>query len=146
MDDLGTILYLVFAVLAAVFSMIKKNNQRKKTNSPTPSAEPDSGSVLDDLLPEFKKLFDEPRTEPTPVENFEPDPELFKKPEPKPREITIEEKKRQLDRISTLDTKAKAANKTKQQKPIEVEDETEENWFNARQAIIYSEILKRPEY
>ena len=64
------------------------------------------------------------------------------KPKPKPAVNDFEEKKRQLQSVTNRIPKQKNT-----EEPITVSTEDiESGWFDAKQAVIYSEILKRPEF
>ncbi|TLX77786.1 hypothetical protein E9993_03830 [Labilibacter sediminis] len=133
MDDFGTIIYIIFTIIAVVFSIIKKSNQ--KTNPTTPPASTDSFDPFEEDIPSFESIFGEKQTPPT------PEPVASSKPT-KPTKVLdeLEKKKKEIDdrfaRIKKTDVSHKQ----------EVEDisKQDERWFNLREAVIYSEILKRP--
>lgn len=132
MDDFGSIIYIVFTIIAVVFSIMKKNKQKEKTTTiPTESSDP-----LNEVLPTFEKIFGNEKLNPVPkpVDISEP----IKK-----KEVvnSFEAKKREMEsRFSRI----------KKEKPVEKEiskesSEEQETYFNLRKAVIYSEILRRPD-
>ncbi len=135
MDDLGNILYILFAIAAVVFNIMRKGKQ-DKTSTPPPV---DTKDPFEDIIPKFEQMFKpEEKAQYEPVKiNIEKKP----KKEPKPVLNDFEEKKKQIQaRVNRI------PNKKTKETLIEVEEISEPGWFNAREAIIYSEILKRPEF
>jgi hypothetical protein len=131
MDDLGTIIYIIFMILAIVFSILKKSNHTKP-----PEESVDEHDPFEETIPSFEKIFGmEKREEPKPVQ---------KNVTPKPEQETIQsfkEKKKQMASIQRIDKQAEL----KKEKDADMHEE-KDSWFNARDAIIYSEILKRPDF
>lgn len=131
MDDLGNILYILAMLAAVVFSAFKKKKQVKRAEQmpeemPTPYHPMDE----DDIVRELKELFQQPKAAaPEPVKS-KVEPQPFLKPE------------------NTF----KPKNRVKEpKKPIFEEAESVEEGFgfnkeqiDLRQAVIYSEILRRP--
>lgn len=133
MDDFGSIIYIVFTIIAIVFSIMRKSNQKAK---PTPPSVPTgSGDPFDEALPTFENIFG--------GENKNPVPEPVVATEPvKKKEVvnSFEEKKRE---INSRFSRIKKDTPLKEETVNEIYEE-KENWFNLRKAVIYSEILKRP--
>ncbi len=146
MDDLGSILYLVFTVAAVIFSIVKKSNQNKNKKAVTSDSAtaPKSGSkdVLEDIFPQLKGMFEPQVEKPTFIKE-----EPTSKPKPVVNKRSYEfEKTRKTTLRSSEKTSLKTKVKEKNQESIKREVKYENHWFDARQAIIYSEILKRPDF
>ncbi len=132
MDDFGDILYVLAMLAALVFSVIKKSNQAKKRPSVPMDTEPDPFEPMEEepIIQDLRDLF-KPR-QPRPQPATEPS---VQKTEPVTGRQTI------ISRIPHRLTK-----------PLEVIDLDEtsaptdlfEEGIDLRQAVIYSEILKRP--
>lgn len=136
MDDIGNILYILAMLAALVFSAYKKQKQSKRQQQPMPEEEhrPAYDPMdEDDVLTELKELFGKPKAEPKPVV----EEAVVQKVEVKPKPLVIQDEK--------------VSEKVKQE-PIRLEvydDEPEgfifdKEQIDLRQAVIYSEILKRP--
>jgi hypothetical protein len=134
MDDFGTIIYIIFTILAIVFSILKKSNQAKPTEERTDEHDP-----FEEPIPSFEKIFGmEKKEEPKPVQKIETS---------KQNQETVQsfkEKKKLVD-TSIQQRNNLADHKKRKEKEADLQKE-KGSWFNAREAIIYSEILKRPEF
>lgn len=133
MDDIGNILYILAMLAALVFSAYKKQKQAKK-QVPMPEDEQPAYHPMDeeDIVDELRELFQKPKVEkPTPG---------VKKPSPvKPAEVKSSKK------VEVRKSKPVIKEEIK----LEVFDEVDDMGFDKeqidlRQAVIYSEILKRP--
>jgi len=134
MDDLGNILYILVAIAAVIFNISRKGKKAKPSTPPVETKDP-----FEDLIPKFEQLFKpEVKNQENPV-SVSPKKDI--KQEPKPVLNDFKEKLKQVhsktNRIPNIKTKEIL---------IEVIEDSEPGWFNAREAIIYSEILKRPEF
>ncbi len=145
MDDLGNIFYILFAIVAIIFNVMRKG-KKANPSTPPPVDNDNNNDPFEDMIPKFEQLF-------KPEESPKPQPEVITtpvaekkapkfKPKPQPPVNDFEEKKRQLQSVTTRIPKQKTT-----EKPIKISSEhTESSWFDAKQAVIYSEILKRPEF
>ncbi|WP_439181671.1 hypothetical protein [Carboxylicivirga taeanensis] len=133
MDDIGNILYVLAMVAALVFSAFKKQKQAKK--DVTLPSDPPTYHPMDE-----EDIVDELR-------------ELYQKPKPKKQEPVVEKRKGFVSPFANDQRFAKAQEAQKaKKKPLKVEvleEEGEDLAFDKeqidlRQAVIYSEILKRP--
>ncbi len=150
MDDLGSILYLVFTVLAVIFSIVKKSNQNKEKKSVTTDTTHEDESVgkdiLEDIIPQLKGMFDKPNIERNTVEPNITKQKIITKPEPisSRSDYQFAQQKSTLNSSSKNSVREKVKSSSSEPKGKVVE--SSESWFNAREAIIYSEILKRPDF
>ncbi len=134
MDDLGNILYILFAIAAVIFNIMRKGKQAKPSTPPVDTKDP-----FEDIIPKFEQMFKPEEKAQHKQVNI--NSEKKSKKEPKPVLNDFEEKKRQIQaKVNRI------PNKKTKETLIEVEEISEPGWFNAREAIIYSEILKRPEF
>ena len=132
MDDFGDILYVLAMLAALVFSVIKKSNQAKKRPSVPMDTEPDPFDPMEEepIIQDLRDLFKPRQPRPQPATEAS-----VQKTEPVTVRPTI------ISRIPHRLTK-----------PLEVIDLDEtsaptdffEEGIDLRQAVIYSEILKRP--
>ena len=155
-------IYIVFAILYVIYSIVKavkKNSQQKPvTKKPEPSqtVRPPTSSPLPNPGDDMKKMLEE-------ILGKTPEVKIPAKPIVRPEPVKI---KQQPAKIITHAQKIKASpshipHRTKEEvkpflsgekeiaKKVFVETEVEEERdldFDIRQAIIYSEILKRPQY
>ncbi len=141
MKDIGNIIYIVFVIIAVVFSVINKANKNKSSNRQPPG----KGDSPRPGFPDFETLFeesDEPEEEPLEHPVFE-NSESPVKIEPEVVRNDFQERMRQIE----IDKK-RSFNKRKEESILrDVKKESESSFkFNAKEAIIYSEILKRPEF
>ncbi|MBR8536586.1 hypothetical protein KDU71_13510 [Carboxylicivirga sediminis] len=134
MDDIGNILYILAMLAALVFSAFKKQKQAKK-QMPAPDEQAPTYHPMDeeDIVSELKELFQKPKIE-------TPKPAVVKSPE-----------KNQATAFRTFKKEVKKTAPTPPPAPVilEVEELEEVSYFDKeqidlRQAVIYSEILKRP--
>ncbi|MBS2211671.1 hypothetical protein KEM09_09670 [Carboxylicivirga mesophila] len=134
MDDIGNILYILAMLAALVFSAFKKQKQAKK-QMPAPDEQAPTYHPMDeeDIMGELKELFQKPKVE-------KPKPAAVKSPV-----------KSHTTPFRTLNKDVKKAAPVPASAPIvlEVDESDEASFFDKeqidlRQAVIYSEILKRP--
>ncbi len=138
MDDFGTIIYIIFTIIAIVFSIIKKSNQ-KRQDTPAPSS---SNDPFDEVIPDFEQLFKSEKGETEKTLQMESVKEVVKPTQAKTTAHEFQEKMKQMEsKMSRISSR----NKIKREEE-ETSSEESKSWFNARQAIIYSEILKRPDF
>lgn len=140
MEDLGDILYIIFAIIAVVYSVIKKGAQKAKEATP-PIFEQDEDYESFDA--DDRTIEGPPGSRATvmqtaPVYNHEPIKSRV-------LDDSMEEKKRQMEQNFSRIKRTSNFKKT-----VEGEEEfTGTNFmsdFDLRQAVIYSELLKRPEF
>lgn len=132
MDDFGDILYILVLLGGLIFSIYKKSKQGKQ-GSPMPSdTSSESFDPMDEEIniEDLRDLFKPRKPEPVPV---------TPKPAPAPK---MKPTKQDVTRVRV---------KPKSTDPLEVIDLDEESSsdigyenIDLRQAVIYSEILKRP--
>ena len=155
-------IYIVFAIIYIIYSIIKagkKATQQKplqKKSEGAPTVKPPTSSPFPQPGDDMKKMLEEilgkkniPDTNPLPTK---PQPIPVK---PAPKKIIVPEKKVKAVHSHTPSKRKEAPvpflQKEKQVPPkffsVEaVKIEEQEIDFDIREAIIYSEILKRPEY
>ena len=134
MDDFGDILYILAMLAALVFSAIKKSKQSKKRPAAPVETQPDPFDPMEEdepIIQDLRDLF-----KPKPVKS-QPVPEVSK--------IKTEQAK-PFQKESLSQTPKRS---TKTLDIIDIDETTEANDFledgiDLRQAVIYSEILKRP--
>ncbi len=133
MDDIGNILYILAMLAALVFSAYKKQKQTKK-QVPMPEDEPPTYHPMDEenIVEELRELFQKPKVEkPAPVV----------KPAAVARPAVV--------RQPMVKVVQPVKPKEKEELKIEVIEDVDDMVFDReqidlRQAVIYSEILKRP--
>ncbi len=135
MEDLGDLLYIVIAVIGVVYSIIKKSNKAKQSTPPIMEND-EVEQPFETHEPTFERVF-ESGVEPKPVVVQESRGQ-------KKSDLTIEEKKKQIERNFAKFKSTKDSVEESNNKELDVLQPTLN--FNLRQAVIYSEILKRPEY
>ncbi|MCW3805153.1 hypothetical protein [Plebeiibacterium marinum] len=136
MDDLGNLLYILFAIVAVVFNIWKKGKQ-VKPNTPPPT---DNNDPFEEVLPDFEQLFGR-------KEKVKTEPDIHQEvPAPKKEVInkSQDEWKKRLQQAE--DRLKRVAKKEPISLQVESESKNSSGWFDARKAIIYSEILKRPDF
>ncbi len=134
MDDIGNILYILAMVAALVFSAYKKQKQAKKPmQMPDDEVRPSHDPMdEEDVLEELRELFQKPKPKPKPV---------YEEPKVAQKEMPLHMQKKQMPKKDV--PKPRPAKLT----PIEDEEigsEFDREPIDLRQAVIYSEILKRP--
>jgi hypothetical protein len=138
MDDLGNILYILVAIAVVIFNIIKKGKQASASTPPPV----EKNDPFEDMIPKFEQLF-KPDSEVKTSSSSFPQKKERKDVKVKPQPVLndFEEKRKQVQsRVHTIPKKETT------KEPIQVLTDSAPNWFNAREAIIYSEILKRPEF
>ncbi|MCG8580430.1 MAG: hypothetical protein MI866_10960 [Bacteroidales bacterium] len=135
MDDIGNILYILAMLAALIFSAYKKQKQAKKPmQAPDEPVQPDTEAMgEEDVFEELRELFQNPKPKPQPVVE---QPEKIKKEVPLHMQKKEEPKKNDVPKHKPVEL-------------ISIDEEEESSGFNKeqidlRQAVIYSEILKRP--
>jgi len=134
MDDFGDILYILAMLAALVFSAIKKSKQSKKRPAAPVETQPDPFDPMEEDEPIIQDLRD----------LFKPKPV---KPQPVPEVSKVKTEQAKPFQKASLSQTPKRSTKTLD--IIDIDETTEANEFledgiDLRQAVIYSEILKRP--
>jgi hypothetical protein len=154
MENIGDYIYLILIVAAALISFLKKGNAEKQGPPTSPTRK--VPHEMDEAFPDFRELMreadyrDEEDDEETetyaPVAREAVKKEPVKAPEPFINVPTLE------NMVYKPLIESKQYESIKQTKNPDFQFDTDtsdgnENYdFNLRQAIIYSEILKRPTY
>ncbi len=146
MDDFGSVIYIVFTIIAIVFSIIKKANKVKDQNSQSPQTRKDTTHKG---FPDFETLFEDTEEMEEEVISDQPSVKIETVPskqiQPKPVSNDFQEKVKEMER--KYSRKAKKSKTKKEPEMCLVEDKEGDNFaFNLREAVIYSEILKRPDF
>ncbi|MBI3501590.1 MAG: OadG family protein [Bacteroidetes bacterium] len=161
-------IYIVFAILYIIYSIIKaakKATQQKpaeKKPEPSSTVKPPTSSPLPQPGDDFKKMLEEvlgkvpepkiPERHPDSYRDLKPEPIKIK---PQPAKIVTHAKKVKAtpshppSKIKEMPKPFLASEKEISKKPFTEESvptEEQESDFDIRKAIIYSEILKRPQY
>lgn len=133
MDDIGNILYILAMLAALIFSAYKKQKQAKKPmQMPDEHTQPENETMVEeDVFDELRELFQKPKPQ-----------QAVPEPKPVKDEVPLHMQKKEAPRKSSM-------SKQEPVKLVAQEDEYEETEFDReqidlRQAVIYSEILKRP--
>jgi len=157
MDDFGEIIYIIIMVVIFIFSALK-SKKGKRGDAPLP--ESDSGSPMDEVFSPFKDIFDDEeeefrREEPERTSPPEPAYEASGRKDLKDAPFVKE------DYVFTANTSPGDARRQRKNKApgrkTQLQSENDMayadktgtelvEWFDLRQAVIHSEILKRPEY
>lgn len=163
-------IYIIIAVLYIIYSIIKaakKAAQQKpvqKKSEPAPVVKPPASSPLPNPGDDMKKMLEEILGKTPEVKIPDKHPDTYREPKPhpipvrtKPAKISHQAIKKEKAAVSHMP--AKSVPKTEphtflpsehiSSKPVFQEPVLEEEVsldFDLRQAIIYSEILKRPQY
>ena len=135
MDDLGNILYILVMLGALIFSAFRKQKQAKR---PQPMPEDEHRPTYspmdeDDVLSELKDLFNQPKEQPRPVVEQPPVQKAVIKPP-----VQTVHKEKPKSKHSKNDVELEDLNTTGDGFEFDKEQ------IDLRQAVIYSEILKRP--
>ncbi len=125
MEDLGDFLYIILAIVGVIFSILKKN--KKAAADVPPVVLQDDGEDMMSPVSDDNEIINIPKFE------------------------KVKESKSQSvgERIKQMESSYQPIQKktsAKTEKKIEVEDNTSGFEFDIRKAVIYSEILKRPEF
>lgn len=167
-EGFGNYLYIIFAVVYVIYSIIKAGKKVTKnrptidpTRQPSPTINPPTSSPIPEQSggDELKKMLEEmlgggdeteeipekPVLQPKPVPVFEkPKPiEVKTRPQPKPRPVLSEEKPSTPAHAPAFIAHPEVV---KQAFSEPLSEEEAGNDFDVRQAVLYSEILKRPQY
>ncbi len=140
MEDLGDILYVIFAIIAVVYSFIKKGAQKAKEATPPifEQDEDDESFEADDRTIEGSPGSKETVMQTVPSYNQEPI-------KARVLDNAMEEKKRQMEQnFSRIKRTSDIRKETKQEEVYSGTDFM--NDFDLREAVIYSEVLKRPDF
>ena len=138
--DIGDLLYVLIMVVALVFSFIKKaKGKEQRPNAHIPEHEVED--TLSEVFPTFKQIWEEQKVpEPPKVRTFPP---------------PVQHQRKVIDkgvRIKDRKTITSGLKKRDTHKVFLDEDENNEipYWnkepIDLQKAVIYSEILKRPDY
>lgn len=139
--DFGDYAYIIFLILGAIFSAFnKKKKKNRKEAKPTsdPTSRPSKPNVSVSFEDLINKLNDQMES-PAPVTPPSPVIERVKKRE--------EPRRAQMEKVEVEKKSAKTTKPSPSQTVLEVKSEhaeDEDSHFDLRQAVIYSEILKRP--
>ncbi|SMO61181.1 hypothetical protein SAMN06265379_103360 [Saccharicrinis carchari] len=140
MENLGDLLYIVFAIIAVFYSFIKKNAQKAKEATPPIFEEDEDGEGFE---PDDRTIEGAPGTRATVVQ-----PAAMYPDQPLKERVldnSMEEKKKQMEQSFSRIKRTSDIKKT-----IELEEEESTGGyikdFDLRAAVIYSELLKRPEF
>ena len=149
-DSIGDILYIVVMVVALIFSIYKKSRANSQDGTIVPERE--VGDPFDEAFPTFNRSL---------LEDEEPEERPLKHP-PRPTQATQPEKityqkiaYQRLEKSGSLDRPERITRispKSNHRKSIvqKVEDYQHFFWddepLDLRNAIIYAEIIKRPDY
>eukprot|EP00746_Dinoflagellata_sp_MGD_P015861 gnl/MRDRNA2_/MRDRNA2_135464_c0_seq1.p1 gnl/MRDRNA2_/MRDRNA2_135464_c0~~gnl/MRDRNA2_/MRDRNA2_135464_c0_seq1.p1 ORF type:complete len:133 (-),score=2.44 gnl/MRDRNA2_/MRDRNA2_135464_c0_seq1:27-425(-) len=131
--DLGDIIYFVIIIIGLLSGLLQSRKKKEKSNK--------RQSTLDTILKEITGS-----TYPTQKENsYNPKASKVKKED---YPATEAKKKPGFSGIETSSTRVTDRARTKKKKTIYKDPipPTEESDFDLKQAVIYSEILKRPDY
>ncbi|WP_430814614.1 hypothetical protein [Carboxylicivirga sp. RSCT41] len=135
MDDIGNILYILAMLAALIFSAYKKQKQSKRPmQAPDEPMRPETESMgEEDVFEELRELFQNPKPKPQPVVQ---EPKVVKK------EMPLHMQKKEV-------LKKTEHAKEEPVKLVSIDEESEgfefdKEQIDLRQAVIYSEILKRP--
>lgn len=160
MDDFGEIIYIIIMVVIFIVSALRKKKPQRD-EMPVPE-EQESRSPFDEVFSPFKEIFED--EEPTPQESP-------RKQQPKEEPVAVDKGIKNLkgapfvkeDYVFTASASpTDARRQRKNQAPGRQENlKSEESgtlrekkegqanlndWFNLKEAVIFSEILKRPDY
>jgi hypothetical protein len=153
----GEVIYIVIMLVIFIFSALKS---KKGKRGDTPVPERDSDNPMDEVFSPFKDIFDDKeetsdREEPERAPRSEPAYATSGRKDLKDAPFVKEDYVFTAN-TSPGDSRRQRKNKTPgQQKDLQSEsdlayaDKTGSElaeWFDLRQAVIYSEILKRPDY
>lgn len=159
MDGIGEIIYIIIMVAIFIFSALRKKKPQQD-DMPVPE-DRESGNPFDEVLSPFKEIFgdddsgsqqqnqQQPQTEPAAVDRQEKnlkDAPFVKEDyvftsRTSPQDARRQRKNQAPGRQENL--------KSQESHSREEEEEAQQNinnWFNLRDAVIHSEILKRPDY
>jgi len=155
MDGIGEIIYIIIMVAIFIFSALRKKKP-KQDEMPVPENR-ESDNPFDEVLSPFKEIFGDddtasqeqkPQTEPAKADRQEKnlkDAPFVKEDYVFTSRTSPQDARRQR--------KNQAPGRQEKLKSEESENSREKkaqqnmnSWFNLREAVIYSEILKRPDY
>ena len=140
--EIGDLLYVLIMVVALVFSVLKKAKGKEQRGTVTPDHEVDDS--LSEIFPTLKQIWEEQKV-----------PEYPITPTPFSSYVNQKENREKIKkriRIKDRKTITSSLKKRTAQKVFLDEDENEgiSYWnkepIDLRKAVIYSEILKRPDY
>lgn len=140
MEDFGDILYVIFALIAIVYSVIKKGAQKAKEATP-PIFEQDEDN--ESFEPDDRTIKGAPGSRATVMQ-----PATMFRHEPLQARVidnAMEEKKRQMEQNFKRIKRTSALKKTIEQDETDTGTDFMSN-FDLREAVIYSEVLKRPKF
>jgi hypothetical protein len=152
-DSLGDILYILVMIGALIFSVIKKSRNAGRNGEVVPEHEVEDYS--DDTLPPFREWFDdeaikkppreyqnEPEIEPMQAEKLQHQKLQYKKPDY--QSIKKSDSLRRPERITRITRKPVHKSLAEETDSYDKDSVWDAENFDLKQAIIYSEIIKRP--
>ncbi len=159
MDGFGEIIYIIVMIVIFIFSALKKKKP-KEHEMPAPE-DRESENPFDEVFRPFREIFEDEDTQPheSPQKNGQPEPAMTDKGSKNLKDAPFVKE----DYVFTANTSPGDARrqrknrapgrqeklKSEEQEGLNREDErggSGNDWFNLREAVIYSEILKRPDY
>ncbi|MDR2928926.1 MAG: hypothetical protein LBV41_12125 [Cytophagaceae bacterium] len=143
--DLGDIAYGLIMLVAVVASIYKKAIKNNRPHDDMPMPEQEIDDTLKEFFPTVRQLIE--------VENRKiASPPAYRKPENVSQFSDYRKNDFKRQRIKEKETISSSLRKRIPQKDLFDEDESktatiwDKDPFNLQKAIIYSEILKRPDY
>ncbi len=159
MDGIGEIIYIIIMVAIFIFSALRKKKPREE-DMPVPE-DHQSENPFDEVFSPFKEIFGDDERAPKKETQQQPqtEPEIVNRNEKKLKDAPfIKEDYVFTSRTSPQDVRRQRRSQTpgwqdklkfQESEIFRKEEEEQKNinsWFNLREAVIYSEILKRPDY
>jgi len=147
MEDLGDYIYIIIAIVGFIYSIAKKNNKKAQPTTPPIIAEEDDfweeePVIVQDAPPVSHKEKPVSTHSERPNEFFVREPAKQREPDK-----AMIEKKKQMANSYTRIKKTPVSQPVQQEELQEqAENEGKSMDFNLKQAVIYSEILRRPEF
>lgn len=142
MDSLGDILYIIVMLAAVVISFYKK--AKGSGEGGTFSPEQEAGDPFDEVFPTGDKWFEEEQPQKQP-----PKPVLKKEeiiPRPRTLRINYQKIQKKPERTSRLTSRI-AQNRGNLEEPErEARSFWDEEPLDLQTAVIYAEVIKRPDY
>lgn len=150
--DKGTLIYIILGILYMLFSAgnkKKKNAQKSRPAQNQPPKSSNNDMSLEDMI---SALRGETKAKPKPVEEVK-----VLEAEPKYEKLKVNKEPKPAVKYKNIEAEAILKNDHKALDPkdyedgiefhfVDEEDDSEGVEFDARKAVIYHEIMKRPEY
>lgn len=141
MDDTKTLLYILMAIGWLIYNFIKKNNSKK--NAPAPKQDDSESNAPGDVITMLEELLGEKSKKaapkPLPVENSVK--VLSKPPKPKSKYFSLED-----EAMAKIEGAPEKRVKPVFKEIKLIEESGIELDLDPRKMILYSEIMKRPNY